>query len=58
MFCVQYLAGVGVGRGGAQTVQHAQAALRVCVGDLTAWRVPGQTADCEALLVLLPAEKR
>lgn len=52
LWCV-YLAGVGVG--GAESVQQAQATLRVCVGDLAPGRMPGQAADCEAFLVLLPA---
>lgn len=55
---LQYLGDVGVGWG-AESVQQAQASLSVCVGDLTAWRMPGQTAHREAFLMLLPAaEKR
>lgn len=50
--CV-YLAGVSVG--GAESVQQAQATLRVRVSDLAPGWMPGQTADREAFLMLLPA---
>lgn len=48
-----YLAGVGAR--GADPVQQAQPTLGVGVGHLAARRVPGQTANREAFLVLLPA---
>lgn len=52
-FSELYLAGLG-GRG-ADPIQQAQPTLSVCVGDLAPGRMPGQAADREAFLVLLPA---
>lgn len=51
---LSYLGAVrGAVRG--ESVQQAQTALGVGVGQLAAGRVPGQAADSEALLMLLPA---
>lgn len=51
----EYLERVGVGA--AESVQQAQAALGVRVGDLAARRMPGQTTHGEAFLMLLSAAK-
>lgn len=48
-----YLVGVSVGC--AESIQQAQATLRVRVGDLAPRGMPGQTADREAFFMLLPA---
>lgn len=48
-----YLAGVGAR--GTDPIQQAQPTLGVCVGDLASRRMPGQAANREAFLVLLPA---
>lgn len=55
LFSEQYLGG-GAGRG-AESIQQAQTALCVCVGNLAAGWMPGQTAHCEALFMLLSAAK-
>lgn len=56
LFSEQYLGGGGAG-GGAESIQQAQTALCVCVGNLAAGGMPGQTAYCETLFMLLSAAK-